>query len=98
MAEIIDAESEWNDLDWWEDEIWILEHLWSPKGIRIYLTFLVDPQAPFERKKNEHVWAARASLERSRERLADEGTVFLNLHRGWKKALPDFLKGLDGFR
>lgn len=99
VAETIDAESEWNDLEWWEDEIWILESLWSPKGVRIHLVFLVDPQAPFHgRKKNEYVWAARASVERRKDRLADENTVYLNLHHGWKKELLDFLKGLDALR
>ncbi len=96
MSEIMNDESAWSNLEWWEDEIWILESLLSPKELKIYMTFLVDPQAAiYERKRGEHVWAAKAALGRLKDWLADEGVISLSLSHNWEKQLPDFLKGLD---
>lgn len=47
-----------NDLEWWADEIWTVESVWSPHGFRVYLTFLVDPHPP-----STGVWAVGASSE-----------------------------------
>jgi hypothetical protein len=41
---------------WWLDEQWVLESQRSPQGTA-YASFLVDPQAPTERRSGEHVWA-----------------------------------------
>jgi hypothetical protein len=99
ISEVIDNESEWNNLEWWEDEIWVLESVWSPKTSKIYLTFLVDPQAPIHgRKKDEGIWAAQASLKRLNDWKGQEGVIFLGLGKGWEKELPDFLKGIDDLR
>lgn len=45
------------DLEWWLDEVWVIESAWTPVGSRAFVSFLVDPQAPFERAKGEAVWA-----------------------------------------
>ena len=40
-----------DDLEWWADEVWKLKSTWSPEGVVVYLTFLVDPQHEGNRKK-----------------------------------------------
>jgi hypothetical protein len=49
---------------WWVDELWEIESEWSPRGQRAVVTFLVDPQAPSERKSGEHVGAVAMTRER----------------------------------
>jgi hypothetical protein len=46
------------------DEFWGVESAWTPKGLMVWITFLVDPQAPnlIERKKGQGVWAVKAGL------------------------------------
>lgn len=100
VAEVKDDESEWLNLEWWEDEIWILESVWSAKAARIYGTFLVDPQAPIHgRKKGEGIWAAKASLKRLEDwKSQEQGILFFGLGDSWKDELPGFLKGLSELR
>lgn len=93
------ADSEWPKLEWWADEIWVLQSVWSPRGCRVYLTFLVDPQAPIHgRKKGEGVWAVKASLTRPRQWMWEEGEVYLTLGHGWEQMLPGFLEEVAAFR
>ena len=99
IAEVLNAESEWNNLEWWEDEIWTLKSTWSAERSKIYLTFLVDPQAPIHgRRKDEGIWAVKASLERLEDWKAQEGVIFLGLGKGWESELPKFLQGIDELR
>ena len=51
--------------DWWLDEVWVIESLWSPVGVRAYVSFIVDPMAPREKRKGKHVWAVAVGLERA---------------------------------
>lgn len=85
-------------LEWWADEIWLLESSWSPVGARAYVTFLVDPMAPVERKKGQHVWAVMASPARPADRMGVAGEFTLSLGRGWKGRLPDFWDHLSKLR
>ena len=39
------------NLEWWADEMWLLESEWSPVGGLAYVTFLVDPHFDGSRKK-----------------------------------------------
>ena len=43
--------------EWWVDELWTLESVWSPQGRRAYMVFLVDPQWDKPRRFGEAVWA-----------------------------------------
>jgi hypothetical protein len=93
------VDSEWPKLDWWADEIWILQSVWSPQGCRIYLTFLVDPQAPIHgRKRGEGVWAVKASLGRPRQWMWEVGEIYLTLGQGWQRMLPGFLEDVSKLR
>ena len=86
------------NLEWWADEMWLLESVWSPVGSRAYVTFLVDPQFDGDRKKGEAVWAVMASPAKPSSRLNVEGEFTLSLGQGWKKRLPDFFKQLPTLR
>jgi hypothetical protein len=85
-------------LEWWADELWVLESVWSPVGSRACVTFLVDPQAPPDRKKGECVWAAKASLDKPDKWLTAEGEFTLSLGQGWKEELPAFFEHLSVLR
>ncbi len=85
------------DLDWWADEMWQLESVWSPVGAVAYVTFLVDPQWNGDRNKGEHVWAVLLSHDKPIERMV-EGGYTLSLGKGWKNRLPELLHQLSSFR
>ncbi len=84
------------ELEWWADEIWMLESIWSPIGTTAYITFLVDPQIPHirARKKGESVWAVMTS----RYRNVEEEVFEMSLKQGWEKRLPEFFEHLDKIR
>jgi hypothetical protein len=85
-------------LEWWADEIWLIESLWSPQGFRLYLTFLVDPMADSQRAKGQSVWAVGTSTERPTNRGSAEGKPLLSLGYGWRSHLAEFFTGLAGLR
>jgi hypothetical protein len=69
--------------EWWIDEIWTLESGFHPIGARAYVAFIVDPQAPPERARGEHVWAVWVGREHPAARAAMVGEV--PLAPDWKK-------------
>ena len=87
-----------DNLEWWADEMWELESVWSPVGSRAYITFLVDPQFDGPRKKGEAVWAVMASLLKPVSHLQGEHEFLLNLGHGWKDHLPVFFLQLSTLR
>ena len=91
---IEDLEEDKRSLEWWQDEIWVLQSIWAPHDCCVYLTFVVDPMWDRPRRKGEGVWAVTASLDQP-ERT---GEVMLSLGRGWQKELADFFAGLAELR
>jgi hypothetical protein len=87
-----------SSLEWWADEIWLIESLWSPQGFRCHLTFLVDPMADAQRVKGQHVWAVGTSIGRPDDRYAAEGKPLLSLGHGWRSQLAEFFAGLSELR
>lgn len=86
------------DLDWWADEMWQLESVWSPVGSRAYVTFLVDPQFEGARKKGDAVWAVMASLFKPTSNLRGEHEFTLSLGLGWQDLKPAFFGFLSILR
>jgi len=88
------------ELDWWADEMWVLESSWSPVGGRAYLTFLVDPQIPHSltRRKDEAIWAVEVSPSRMRNRLSIEDSFVMRLNQGWQVELPALLEHFSQLR
>ena len=86
-------------LEWWADEIWRLESSWSPVGAQAYVSFLVDPQSfTWKRKKEQDVWAVKASPVIPVGWLTEAGECTLSLGQGWKERLPEFFEHLDTLR
>ncbi|MBV9928581.1 MAG: hypothetical protein JOZ96_26430 [Acidobacteria bacterium] len=92
------AAVEESGLEWWADEIWLIESVWSPGGLRLHLTFLVDPSAGSRRAKGQRVWAVGTSAVRPADRGSAEGKPLLPLGHGWRTRLPEFFTGLSGLR
>lgn len=84
--------------EWWADEMWLLESVWSPVGCSAYITFLVDPQFEGNRKKGEAVWAVVASILKPVSHLQGETERLLSLGHGWRDDLPGFLAYLSILR
>ena len=78
------------DLEWWVQEIWALESVWAPRGFRLHLTFLTDPQPG----STEPFWALGTCSDRPANRDEAAGEPFL-LFREWVDRLPAFLSALD---
>ena len=91
-------ETEESDLDWWADEILVIESVWSPKGTRGYLTFLVDPMHDGLRKKRESVWAVAVSTERLADQHSAGSRAELSLGHNWKQRLPEFVRRVNSLR
>lgn len=70
------------NLEWWADEMWLLESEWSQVRSRAYVTFLVDPQFDGNRRKGEAVWAVMVSPAKPRAWLQVEGEFTLSLGQG----------------
>ena len=87
-----------SDLDWWADEILVIESDWAPNGLRGYLTFLVDPMHDGLREKEEFVWAVSASAERPVDHAAAKTGILLSLGRRWKQRLPEFVRQVNSLR
>ena len=87
-------------LEWWGDEMLLLESTWSPVGSRAYVTFLVDPQIPHSRtrKKGGAVWAVMASPTKPSAWQFSEGSFTLSLGHGWEQGLPEFFEHLARLR
>ena len=86
------------NLDWWADEMWLLESVWTPVGTRAYITFLVDPMFDGNRGKGEAVWAVGASHAKPMSRLQAENEFTLSLGQGWKNRLPGLFDHLSSLR
>ena len=88
------AQKETDCLDWWADEVWVLQSIWAPRDCTVYLTFLVDPMEPIERKKGEGVWAVSASLKEP----VKDSRLLLTLGRGWEKRTSEFFRSIASLR
>jgi hypothetical protein len=85
------VESPFED-EWWADEIWVADSVWSPLGVRIYLTFLVDPQGA-------DIWTLGVASERPQERLAATAVFCLpGPGHGWREQIPALFEVLSQFR
>jgi hypothetical protein len=86
--------------DWFIDELWEIESVWSPKGLKVWVTFVVDPQTPKldERKKGAGVWAVIAGLKRPTGWGIEDDEVGLTLKSGWENRLPEFFSRVSELR
>lgn len=99
VIHIEDHLREWTSDEWFIDELWMIESIWSPQGLRAFVTFVVDPQTDLiARKKGKGVWAVKASLRRPTSWGIEDHEIGLVLSKGWYKQLHPFLKNLNALR
>lgn len=84
-------------LDWWAAEIWKVESVWSPREFMLWLTFLVDPQGPFE-PRQEHVCGIGATHNYPICWQEVQNETFLSFTSDWKTKLPQFIFELSRLR
>jgi hypothetical protein len=89
--EVTEIERPFED-EWWVAEFWIIESAWSPQGVQVYLTFLVDPMGGLD-----DIWVVYASKERPRQQPLDANPL-MSLGHGWQKELSVFIGNLHRFR
>jgi hypothetical protein len=77
------------DPDWFIDELWEIESVWTPEGLKIWITFLVDPQAPS---------LIEASLRQPPDSRIGDAEIYLSLNAGWENRLPEFFSRLADLR
>jgi hypothetical protein len=81
------------EFDWWANEIWRLESLWSPIGETAFIAFLLEPEYAKE------VWEITVSKDKPGFRGENSNSFSLNIKSsGWEKDLPEFMKFLSGLR
>lgn len=81
--------------EWWENEVWKVESVWSPIGKQAFIVFLVDPM---NHNDKSDVWAVSASIERPTTRFGKSDDFLLVLNTKWEKELPEFIKYLSEIR
>ncbi len=84
--------------EWWADEIWQLESIWSPIGHSAWITFLVDPENDIARRKGQHVWAVGVSAQKPGDRVSTRFEDTMALNTGWRKDLGNFINKLNNLR
>jgi hypothetical protein len=86
--------------DWFIDELWEVESVWTPNGLKVWITFVVDPMSSKlrERKKSEGVWAVKAGLQKPTGWGIEPDEAYLTLNAGWEKRLPEFFSRLSDLR
>jgi hypothetical protein len=86
------------DHPWWLDELWTIESSWSPVGQRAFVTFIVEPCAPFQRRRGEHVWYV--AFVTDVPWLSSYGpTSSVYLHGHWEReGVADAAKAIEGLR
>ena len=83
--------------EWWVDEIWTIESVWRPVGLKLFLTFLVDPQSG-PRRPGEDIMAVSCSSIRPQNRADAASGPTIYLRPAWEKNLPEFLLNIKEIR
>jgi hypothetical protein len=81
------------ELEWWADEIWAVESIWSPSGFTLYLTFLNDPQPG-----SQEPFLAVGTCPHWPQNMDEAGEDPYIAFYGWVQALPQFVDDLDRLR
>ena len=95
------------DLPWWAEEVWTVESVWRPVGLRAFLTFEVDPmghsglqragEAGRPRRRGPDVW--RVDCTRTWPEDAAEGDRIVEVGwKHWDQEMPKLIQALSCFR
>lgn len=81
--------------EWWENEVWEIESIWTPIGTKAFIVFVVDPQIITDKSA---VWAVLTSLKRPLGWQGESGDFTLVFNNKWKDNLLEFVKYLSEIR
>jgi hypothetical protein len=83
--------------NWWFDEVWVIESVWSPVGRQAYISYVVDRHvAEKDRQPGAHVASVAVSRVEPTE-MSFGPEVFLR--PAWeKRGLAEFGALIDGLR
>jgi hypothetical protein len=87
-----------DDLEWWADEIWEMRSIWSPEGVPVYITFLVDPQHEGNRNKGQSVWGIGNSSNYPISRVEAESNGTVSMNDIFKNNVNDFFQRIESLR
>jgi hypothetical protein len=100
--EVTSIDDDWSNSGsgWFIDELWEVESAWSPRGLKVWVMFVVDPQTsnPLERKKGQGVYAVKAARRKPTGWGIEDDEVGLYLNNGWEDRLPEFFDRLSALR
>lgn len=85
---------------WWCHELWQLESLWAPRGLKGFLSFLIDPQADAQglQRKEYKVWAVKASRGIPVQWQDSDSELTFSLSGNWRERIPALIAHLDKWR
>lgn len=84
--------------DWWVDELWAIESAWRPVGLRLWISFLVDPQYSGLRRKGENVWAIGVTSGRPTSRGDIRSDTTFSIRGHWSESLDLLTKEAQTMR
>ena len=84
-----------DDYEWWENEVWEIESVWSPIGAKAFVSFVVDPQ--IMRDKNAVIFVM-ASPARPTFWSGDRSSFQVYFNNKWKQNLSEFINFLAKIR
>ena len=79
-----------NRSDWWINELWTLESTWSPKGLRLFVTFIFV--------EDEFLWDASASFEGVSDCGDKDSIARFDLANKWESTLDQTIKEISKAR
>lgn len=84
---------------WWAKEIWELTSEWSPKGMKVYLSFLIDPSIAMDGNNptDAAVWAVSLTNELPTSRTDVDSSAVL-IKRRMKEAISKIIRDTSEMR
>jgi hypothetical protein len=80
-----------DEYEWWENEVWEIESIWSPIGAKAFVVFVVDPQILIDKSA---VWAVLASPKRPLNWQGESTDFTLVFNSKWRDNLPEVINYL----
>ena len=85
-----------DNYEWWENEVWKIESVWTPIGKKAFIIFENDPM-DYDDEVLE-AWAVIASPIRPTNRSGESSDFQMSLNNKWEKELPKLIDYLSIIR
>lgn len=83
--------------NWWADELWTIESVWTPVGQRLWIAFLVDPMHDGLRRRGEHVWAVGVTKS-APSNASEVSSTAVPFRNEWESHVEELLAHIRRFR